>query len=247
MFGCRSPICRGDVRTVYACPICIFIKLNCDRAVGVTRLRSSFSTSSYIWRSLRAERCTLLLFSVWKQVLPSKIPLVSACMFPLKFTPSLRPLLRVSSHRYHLWYLQKHKVPPRRAERFCRNSAGRRLLFWSRKAAAHSVWGSPLSQQLSLVKWMSADGFLQQHFILLFCFLVFEKKNAKKKKLMKHALSKYQCVCCHLTSVAPPPDEPQYSLCVICPPDKILDVESERQRQRRRPCFSQPSVSPLEF
>lgn len=51
---------------------------------------------------------------------------------------------------------------------------------------------------------------------------------------MKHALSKYQCVCCHLTSVAHPPDEPQYSLCVICPPDKILDVESERRRQQRR-------------
>lgn len=187
MFGCRSPICRGNVRTVYACPICIFIKLNCDRGVGVTRLRSSFSTSSYILRSLRAERCTLLLFSclklsVWKQVLPGKVPLVSACMFPLKFTPSLRPLLRVSSHRYHLWYLQKHKVPPRHAERFAEIQQGAASCSDHGKPP-HTVSEEALSRNSSL--WLNEClrmGFCNNtlFFSFVFCFL---KRKMQKKKV----------------------------------------------------------------
>lgn len=50
---------------------------------------------------------------------------------------------------------------------------------------------------------------------------------------MKHALSEYQCVCCPLTSVAPPrPDQPQYSLCVCLSTGWILDIESEGQQRR---------------
>lgn len=222
------------------------------------RLRSCFS--SYILWSSRGEKFALLLFCVSNLKSESRFYAVKSGslrprLSPLKLTPSLRPLLRVMKSSISVVISRNYTMLlPAAPERFCfprMFSSAPLLVLITESCRAKCLRFCTGSPPHNISLWCHEClrmGFCNNTFFFFFVWFL-EEKNAKNV----HETCFEQISVCLLSldqrSASPPPHPPLRPTAVffVCFFVHRMNPRYRIPETTTATCFSQPSVSPLEF